>query len=346
MNMKRKITIREVAKYAGVSVASVSNVINGIDKTSEVTKEKILKAISEIGYQPDFTARSLAKGKSNLIGIMLPISEEGDEASLLLKNNPFFSEFISGIEYISRRRGYDVLITGIEKDQRCKEWIDKRNLDGIILLGMHPEAFFNEMQGMKLPIVLIDAYEEYNTMFHRITIDDELGGYIATKHLIDLGHRNIALATGSINNSGVNYKRFEGYKRALQETQIDFDRKIVFEDHLTYEGGYEMGKKILQLGAEITAVFAVADIVAFGVIKSFMNHGKNVPADYSIIGFDDIKLCEYMSPGLTTVRQDITKKGIAAAEAIFNDIEAGVISNENILMPIELIIRESTKDIR
>jgi LacI family transcriptional regulator len=345
MNMKRKITIREVAKYAGVSVASVSNVINGIDKTSEVTKEKILKAIDEIGYQPDFTARSLAKGKSNLIGIMLPISEEGDEASLLLKNNPFFSEFISGIEYISRRRGYDVLITGIEKDQKCKEWIDKRNLDGIILLGMHPEAFFNEMQGMKLPIVLIDAYEEYNTMFHRIAIDDELGGYIATKHLIDLGHRNIALATGSINNSGVNYKRFEGYKRALQEAGIGFDRKVVLEDHLNYESGYKMGKKIQQL-KEITAVFAVADILAFGVIKSLKDSGKNVPEEYSVVGFDDIKLCEYMSPGLTTVRLDITKKGIAAAEAIFNDIEEGIVSNENILMPIELIIRESTRDIR
>jgi DNA-binding LacI/PurR family transcriptional regulator len=106
-----------------------------------------------------------------------------------------------------------------------------------------------------------------------------------------------------------------------------------------------MGKKIIQL-KEITAVFAVADILAFGVIKSLKDSGKNVPEEYSVVGFDDIMLCEYMSPGLTTVRQDITKKGIAAAEAIFNDIEEGIVSNENILMPIELIIRESTRDIR
>lgn len=345
MTTKRKITIRDVAKFAGVSVATVSNVINGIDKTSEETKQKILNAIEEIGYRPDFTARSLAKGKSNLIGIMLPIIEKGDEPSHLLKDNPFFSEFISGIEYIARRRGYDVLITGIEKGQTCKEWIDKRNLDGIILLGLHPESFFTEMKGVKLPIVLTDAYEDYASMFHRITIDDEYGGYIGTKHLIDLGHKNIVLATGNITNSGVNNRRYKGYVRALTEAGIESSMDYVIENHLSYKGGYDIGMKILNDMPKVTGVFVIADITAFGVIKAFNENGRHVPEDFSVVGFDDIQLCQYITPGLTTVRQDIVEKGIAAAEAVINDIENGEISNRNILLPIELIIRESTRKI-
>lgn len=345
MPNEKRITIRDVAKYTGVSVATVSNVINGIVKTSDETRENILKAIKDLGYQPNFTAKSLANGKSYLIGIMLPIIEEGDDFSILLKNNPFFSEFISGIEYTSRLNGYDVLITGIEKDKKCKDWIYKRNIDGIILLGMYPMTFFEEIYELRLPMIIIDAYEEYTSMFHRITIDDEHGGYIATKHLLELGHKRIALVTGNINNSGVNYNRYKGYTRALSEAGISYDKNIVFEDHMDFDGGYRIGNKIMELNDNITAVFAVADIVAFGVIRAFKDKGKKVPEDYSIVGFDNIKFCEYMSPGLTTISQNIYEKGIVAAETIINNIEDTNLPHQNIKQPIELIIRESTRRI-
>jgi LacI family transcriptional regulator len=186
--MSNKVTMRDVARYAGVSVATVSNVLNNVSKASDETRERILKAIQETGYKLDYTARCLSMGKSNLIGVMFPITEKGDEPSILLRNNPFYSEFTSGIEYVARKQGYDILLTGIESGQKCKDWIAKRNLDGIILLGIHPKSFSNEMKDVKLPIVLTDTYEEYSTQFHRIMVNDEMGGYIATKHLIDSGH--------------------------------------------------------------------------------------------------------------------------------------------------------------
>lgn len=346
MAKKRKITIKDVAKYTGVSVATVSNVVNGIDKTSEETRDYILKAIKDIGYQPNLTARSLASGKSSLIGIMLPIIEEGDDLSILLKNNPFYSEFISGIEYISRRMGYDVIVTGIEKQQKCKEWLNKRNIDGIILLGMYPKTFFDEIKELKLPIVLIDTFEQYTSTFNRITIDDELGGYLATKHLLELGHKRIALVTGNINNSEVNYRRYKGYIKALAEADINYDKDIVLEDLTTIDGGFRAGMKIMELNTEITAVFANADIVALGVIKAFKKNGRNVPKDYSVVGFDDINFCEYISPSLTTIHQDIYQKGITAAEVLINDIEGQTTSYQNVQQPIELIIRESTRSIK
>ena len=341
--MKRKVTIRDVAKYAGVSVATVSNVINNINKASDETREMVLKSIKEIGYQPDFAARCLANGKSNLIGVMLPITEKGDEPYLLLKDNPFFSEFISGIDFISCKRGYDFLIAGIESGQKCKEWIIKRNLDGIIMLGMLPRSFFDEMEELKLPVVLIDAYEEFATRFHRIMADDKNGGYISTKHLISLGHRYIAFVTGSIKYSGVNRERFEGYKKALQEAGIALDPGLVFENHVTFEGGYQAGKKIMETNSKITAVAAVADVVAFGLINVFRDHGKSVPDDYSVVGFDDIQLCQYVVPRLTTIRQNIFKKGVAAVEAIISDIELPSGTSETKILSVELVRRESTQ---
>jgi len=343
--MNRKVTMRDVAKYAGVSVATVSNVLNKVSKTSDDTRERILKAIEETQYKLDYTARCLSMGKSNLIGVMFPITEKGDEPSILLRNNPFFSEFTSGIEYVARKQGYDILLTGIESGQKCKEWISKRNLDGIILLGINPESFFNEMKDVKLPIVLTDTYEEYSTKFHRVMVDDEMGGYIATKHLLDSGHRNIAIASGRIGEVGVNLRRYEGYKRALNEVGIDINKKFIIEENVSFDGGYRIGKRIIKLDSKITAVFAVADIVAFGIIKAFNKNGKSVPVDYSIVGFDDLKMCEYITPELTTIRQDIFKKGMVSAEAIIDDIEFGIVTSETVMLPVELINRGSVKKI-
>ena len=343
--MNSKVTMKDVAKYAGVSVATISNVLNNVSKASEVTRERILKAIEETGYKLDYTARCLSMGKSNLIGVMFPITEKGDEPSILLRNNPFFSEFTSGIDYVARKQGYDILLTGIESGQKCKDWIAKRNLDGIILLGIHPKSFFNEIKDVKLPIVLTDTYEDYSTNFHRVMVNDEMGGYIATKHLLDSGHKNIAIALGRIESSGVTFKRYEGYKRALNEAGININTKLIIEESVTFEGGYNIGKRIIQLKEKITAVFAVADIVAFGLIKAFNSNGKQVPEDYSIVGFDDLKICQYITPELTTIKQDIFKKGMVSAEAIINDIEFGVVTSETVMLPVELINRRSVKKI-
>ncbi|MCX8131332.1 MAG: LacI family transcriptional regulator [Clostridia bacterium] len=343
--MKNRTTIRDVAKYLGVSVATISNVLNDINKTSEETRERVLQAVKELDYQPDFTARSLAKRKSNLIGVMLPYIEENTDTSFLSRDNFFYGEFIGGIEHGTKLRGYDYLITGTKSGQSCKEWIKKRNLDGIIIMGIYPEALFNEFKKMNIPVVLIDTYEKYTGRFHNIAIDDKSGGMTAANHLISLGHKRIALATGSINTSDVNFMRYEGYKKALQDSNITFDEKLIYEDEVSFAGGYRIGEEILKRNSDITAVFAVADILALGIMKSFVKNGKSIPDDLSIVGFDNLKMCEFVTPGLTTISQNIFKKGVIAADTLLDDIESGVSTKERITLPIKLVVRESTKSI-
>lgn len=340
--MVRKITIRDVAKHAGVSAASVSYVLNGIDKITPETKQRILNAIDELGYHPSLTARCLSSETSKLIGISLPITEKGDIPGILLENNPFFGEFISGIESVTREKGYDVLISGVSTNGQYKDWIQRRNLDGIIMLGVYPKSIFEEISSMNIPIVLTDTYEEYAKQFHRVMVEDELGGYLATKHLLDLGHQNIALAIGSVLKSQVNYKRYQGYKRALEEANIEIDPALIYEDHVTFHGGYRIGEKMIKEESKATAVFAIADIMAIGIIRVFTEQGKKLPDELSIVGFDNIKFGDYTMPGLTTISQDIFMKGKVSAEMILSDLENGKRTNHSITLQPVLMEREST----
>lgn len=337
-----KVTIRDVAKHAGVSVASVSYVLNNIDKITPETKKRILQSIKELDYKPSITARCLSNGESKLIGIGLPITEKGDIPGDLLENNPFFSEFISGIEYTTRNKGYDILISGLDTNLRYKDWIQRRKLDGLIILGVYPRSIFEEIKSLNIPVVLSDAYEEYAVDFHRVMINDEFGGYIATKHLIDLGHTKIAFAAGSIKHSHVNQFRYEGYKRALKEAGIKVEKGLVFEDHVNFDGGYQIGKKMLQTNCSATAIFMAADIMAIGLIKYYIENKRRIPEDLSIIGFDNIKFAQYSTPGLTTVKQDIFTKGKVSAEMILNDLQNGQQTRHSILLQPELVIRDST----
>lgn len=340
--MERKITIRDVARHAGVSAASVSYVLNDVDKISPETKERILKSIDELGYQPSLTARCLSSGSSKLIGISLPITEKGDIPGVLLENNPFFGEFISGIESVTREKGYDILISGVSTNEQYKDWIHRRKLDGIIMLGVYPKSIFEEIQNLNIPIVLTDAYEEYAKQFHRVMVEDELGGYLATKHLLELGHKKIALAIGSVIKSHVNFNRYQGYKRALEEAEIEIDPSLLFEDHVTFHGGHRIGLKMIEENCKATAVFAIADIMAIGIMKAYTESGKKLPQDLSIVGFDNIKFGNYTIPGLTTMSQDIILKGKESAKMILDDLERGRRTNSSITLKPVLMEREST----
>lgn len=343
--MKNRVTARDVARHVGVSIATVSNVINNINKVSEETKQRVLQAMNELNYQPDFTARTLAKKKSNLIGIMLPVTETDDDASILMKDNPFYGEFISGIEYMAGQKGYDVLLTGVRAGQNCEDWINKRNIDGVIFLGVYHRTFLEKVQHYNVPIVLTDIYEQNYNKCHNIGIDDKGGGEMATNHLIELGHRKIAFATGNIFLSDVNYRRYEGYQAALHKTGIPMRESMIFQDVVSFEAGYRIGQRIMRSSEQITAVFAVADILAFGLIKAFEENNRKVPDDYSIIGFDNLKICEYFSPGLTTIDQNIFHKGVVAAKTLIDDIELKSDVGENIILPIRIVVRKSTKKV-
>jgi DNA-binding LacI/PurR family transcriptional regulator len=339
----KRITIKDVAKEAGVSAAAVSYVLNGKKgKISPVTLEKVNQAISSLNYIPDFSARSLANNKSKLIGVVIPQTEE---SSQLLLENPFYSEIISGIEYELRKKGYHFILSGVNKGNGYLDISMQRNLDGAIIMGIYQEQFYDDLKKVNIPIILIDSYINDNS-FLRIGIDDELGGAMATKHLIESGHTNIALVTGVIKKDGVVEKRFLGYKSAFKEANLFYNPDFVFEDSVSYEFGVQAGQMIAQKHPEITAVFATADLMAYGVITGLVEAGKRVPDDVSVIGFDDISISRIFMPKLTTVKQNITEKGIQAAESLIHAIE-GMTSSEpkEIILPLELVERQTVKRI-
>ncbi len=338
-----KTTMKDVATYAGVSVATVSNVLNNItNKTTEATRQKVLAAVKELNYKMDMTARTLSIGKSNLIGIFLPQVYENSTPSSVLKGNPFYNDIISGIEYEARMLGYDILISSIESSKHALELINKRMLDGLTIVGNHSDSFWREICESDVPVVLIDNYnsEKYGRL--NVGIDDEMGAYLATKHLITLGHRNIAMGTGQIGNDEVNQHRHIGFRRAIKEASLTIADCPVLQEDVSFRGGSTIGHRLLKDHTNVTAVFASADIMAFGIIKIMNQFGKKIPEDLSVVGFDDLSICEFTFPALTTIRQDIYKKGIEVARLLVKKIdkEEGVKSQT---LPVELIVRDTTK---
>ncbi len=341
--MKKRYTIRDIAQRAGVSVATVSNVINGIQKVSEETKQVVIETMAVLDYQPNLVARSLSKNRSDMIGLLLPITDEGGDASLLLRDNPFYGEFISGVENMATKMGYDVLIRGIRPGESCRDWIVKRNLDAAIFVGNYTAVISSEMRELNSRLVLVDAYDEGVKQHPSVGIDDRHGGYLATRHLLDLGHRSIAFAASNIMVDGAIYRRFQGYKAAMAEYGITQLNHLIKQDTLNFEGGYRMGRWLLEQTDKISAVFASADTVAFGIMKALFEKGVRIPEQLSIVGFDDTKACEYSNPALTSIRQPIYQKGMSAAETVITAIEQPPAKMAKIQFPVELIQRHSTQ---
>ena len=337
----KRTTIKDIAKAVGVTPAVVSYVLNGKKyKVSDETFSKVQNAIKELNYIPNLTARSLVNSKSRLIGVIIPQTED---SSQLLLTNPFYSEIVSGFESKLREYGYHMLLSGVDKGKSYLDTSVQRNLDGAIIMGIYQEQFYEELKQARIPIILIDSYISDN-YFYRVGIDDEYGGYIATKYLIDQGHREIALVTGSIKRDGVNEKRFLGYKRALSEANIFYNPDNVFEGTVSYEYGCVAGKTIAQKHKNITAAFASADLIALGLINSLKESGIEVPDDISIIGFDNVATLKFSLLPMTTVGQDITAKGATAAEVLVNLIEGkGHYESLETILPLKIIERKSVK---
>lgn len=339
----KNITIKDIAKISGVSITTVSNVINGKkQKVSQETLDRINKTLKDLNYIPNSSARSLVQNKSKLIGVIIPQTE--DHKQLLLQN-PFYSEIVSGIESKIREHGYNMILTGVDKNKDYLDVFIKWSLDGAIIMGIYKEQFYEELKRISIPIVLVDSYIN-DSYFCKIGIDDELGGYMATKYLISKGHKKIALVTGSIIKDGVTEKRFLGYKRALEEANIFYNPDNVYEESVSFEHGYKTGMELSRCIGDITAVFATADLIASGLISGFYSLGIKVPDDVSIIGFDDISITKMLTPPMTTVKQDIYAKGQRSVEKLIEAIEDVNITVKNEeLLPLSIVERMSVKEI-
>lgn len=349
--MKKRVTIIDVARESGVSTATVSYVLNKAPNVSigaEVTK-RVKEVADRLGYVPNLSARTLVMNRSNLIGILIPQTEPGKG---FMFSNPFYGELLSSIEYNARNKNYHILIVGASKDSDYMRVAKYRALDGIIVVGMYENDFMKQLGELNMPTVMVDSYST-NYEFHSVGINDRYGGYLATKHLLEKGHRRIAFVSGSIEKRGVNEHRFSGYKDALEEFNIPIDEKLVYLGSVDFDYGITAATKLSKYYKECiknnvpkpTACFATADVLGIGMIKGFGNNGLNVPNDISIVGFDDVYLARLCNPSLSTVRQDITEKGKQAVDLVIQGIEDKIDSRRDIILPLEIIERDSVRDI-
>jgi LacI family transcriptional regulator len=339
--MPGKPTIKDVAAEAGVSIATVSYVFNGKRTISAQTRARVNAAIDKLGYVPNLSARSLGGNDSLLIGVLSPQTEPG---SALMFQNAFYGEILGAIEYEARLSGYHIVISGTDPAESYLDLAWKRNLDGVIAIGVYPSEFYADASQRRVPLVLVDSYCP-GQHHHSIRIDDEYGGYLAARFLIEKGHRDIAFFCGQLRDNGVMQKRLSGYRQALDESGIPFRDNLVCEGLISHQSGAELAEAFIRSKKAATAVMAAADILAIGALKAFSDSGISVPGDISVMGFVDLEVSKYVPPGLTTVRQQIALKGKKAVELLVRSIrEPGLTKREEIL-PVSIAQRGSVRDL-
>jgi DNA-binding LacI/PurR family transcriptional regulator len=339
--MTKRPTLKDVAAEAGVSQATASYVLNGKKTISLETTQRVREAIQRLGYVPDLNARGLSSHDSRLIGVVIPQTEPG---SRLMLQNPFYSEILSSIEFHARAAGYHILISATDINESYLTLARERNLDGIIVIGMYPDEFYQQMKKTQIPIVLVDSYCD-DHYYHSVRIDDAYGSYLATKYVLDCGHRSVAFFCGQLKENGVMKKRLTGYRQALEERQIDYRSDFVFEGNITYASGMRLAQAFSDSRCHASAVVAAADILAMGAMKGFYEQGLRVPDDVSVMGFDDVETSQYLTPGLSTVKQDILLKGAKAMELLLNSIREPGLTKQEQILPLRLVERDSVRKI-
>ena len=337
------VTIDDIAKEAGVSCTTVSNVIhNNAKKVSPATVARISEIIKRTGYVPSLSARTLKTKSSKVVALIDRL--DGENRSQFA-SDPFLSTLTAAVEEVLRERGYYLMIRAVQDIKELKAFLRNWNVEGVLIPGLLEEdPLFNELEELHMPIVLTDSFATKQKNVVNVGLCDKEGAYMATRYLINNGHRNIAFAGPKIHKRGVIAERLEGYKEALKENNIEYNNELIFECEFVTDKMIALGKSIAKQD-DITAIFATADILAAGIMSGIMQEGKKIPFDISIVGFDDINWCRMMNPMLTTIHQDTKKKGRIAAEQIIQLLEEKHVEENNIVLPVSLVERGSVIDI-
>ncbi|MEG0493013.1 MAG: LacI family DNA-binding transcriptional regulator [Clostridia bacterium] len=339
----KRISIKDVAKKAGVSTTTVSYVLNRkADETiSPETTMRVWEAAKSLNYVPNLNARSLSSRKTNLLGVLIPQTEPGKE---FMFSNPFYGELLSAIEFTARGYDYHLLLSGTQENQSYISIAQNRGVDGIIIVGAYPGKNLEELRQMDVPIVLVDSYVK-DDAFHTIGIEDREGARIATKYLIDKGHREIAFVSGSIREHGVNSKRYQGYCDALQGAGLVLKQEAIYARNVDYEYGVMAADEFVQRGKKQTAAFVTADVLAMGFVKGLRKHQLKIPEDVSVIGFDDVYLAQMCDPSLTTIHQDINRKGSEAVHMLISAVNEPENGKKELILPLTLVERDSVRSL-
>lgn len=330
------VTIYDVAREAGVSMATVSRVVNGNPNVKPSTRKKVLAAIEQLGYRPNAVARGLASKRTTTVGVVIP-----DIAS------PFFAELARGIDDIASMYKYNIILCDsderIERELHLTNTLLEKQVDGIIFMGR--EITENHMQVFTtaaVPIVLAGTKDPTGQL-PSVDISHYEAGYDATKHLIEKGHKRIAMVTGPLIDPLTGMRRFEGYKKAMEEAGLSFKDSYVYNGNFRYESGLEAVDQFMSLVERPTAIFAASDEMAVGVIHGIQDRGLRVPEDVEVIGFDNIRLAEMVRPRLTTVVQPMYDIGAVAMRLLTKYMNNEKVENHIVLLPHRIEERQSTK---
>lgn len=332
-----KLNIDKVAKLAHVSRSVVSRVLNNHPNVSDVARERVMKVVNKYNYKPNSVARSLATNSSHEIGVL--VTQSGNEAL----GNIFWMQIHLGIFEESKNRGYFVSLSYIsdhEKEDLFDFILNERQMDGYILLTQE----VTDMVGEKLleediPTVLVGHVPRKENI-SSVDVDNIKGGELATEHLIGLGHQQIGIMLASLDIKE-SKDRLKGYKLAHQQAGLDVNRDHIKVVDYQFKAGYDTMEQWIEEGADITAVFCTSDTLAMGALLAARQHGKKIPEDYAVVGFDDLSFAEFTYPPLTTIKQPIYQKGQTAARLLIDQIENKDTQTEKINLGPTLVIRDS-----
>ncbi len=334
-----RVTIKDIAKACDVSVTAVSLVLNGKGKKiSQENTQLILETAKKMNYRPNQLAVGLVKRKTNTIGLIVP-----DIANI------FFAEMAKGIEDIGRKSGYNVILCNSDDKHELEleymETLGDKGVDGILTV-LSSESFAKKgeesiemLSDLKIPAVVVDCFD-HQSLFSTIAVDNHKGSMIAVEYLISMGHSRIACVTGPLGPK-LNEERFNGYKRALENNKISFDKHLVYEGDFKYQSGFAAVDKLMKY--KPTAIFCHNDLMAYGCMAALKNKKIRIPEDISIVGFDDVFYSSIMEMPLTTVHQPVHDLGEKAAEILLEEICTPDRKKQSILLEPILVVRNTVK---
>lgn len=329
-------SIKDVAREAGVSIATVSRVLNDIDVVNEDTKKKVLDAIKKLGYRPNIVARSLKTQRTKTIGILIPDISSG-----------FYPEIVRGAEDVANIYDYNVILCNsdfdTEKERDYLRVLREKMVDGVIYMSSSLEDdMLDIINELDVKIILVETKDRHDRL-PSVTIDNVAAAYDSTKYLIDKGLKNIAFVgvrQDIINAWG---DRYVGYLKALRDNGLPLDEELVFLKNLKVTTGYEAVEKLISIDKKIDGIVCASDEIAMGVINGLREKGINVPEDISVIGFNNNVVASYFYPQLTTIKQPSYDMGSVAMRMLIKMLNNKPLEQDQYVLNYELIERQSCK---
>jgi LacI family transcriptional regulator len=329
------VTLKDIAKVAGVSYATVSRALSNHPDVNDETRDKIKKIAKEMKYTPDPSARGLKGKNTNTIALVVPDI-----------SNPFFSELTLGVESYANENGYSVFLCNTNWDyNREKTYIDiliAKRVDGIIISPVLENALHHTK--LRIPLVYITEGPKYDDIYY-VGIDNKMGAILGVEYLIKLGHKDIVYVGGAEKTSA-NRERFEGFKETMEKYGLKVNANHHTSNSFSRESGYKVAMEILIKDKIPTAVFAVNDIVALGVIQAIEEFGLNVPSDISVIGFDDISFSSMHRIKLTTISQPKLEIGKMSTEILIDLLNNKDVAEKNKILKPNLVIRNTCSAVK